>query len=200
MARVEILAGRERRRFWSDEQKRAVLEEASTSGSTMADVARRHDIVPQQIYTWRRQLGLSAPVATGPTFLPVVAASENGEPGCSERDTAPKTATRSGRPGRIEIRCTNGRVLKVEAGLDAGMLKALIRSVEDALSAPGRTSAFISPAASSTCARARRIGGLGSGEPAPEPGLGRGLRLSRSARRQDQAFVLGRARLLPVLQ
>jgi transposase len=56
MARVEILAGRERRRFWSDEQKRAILEEASTSGSTMADVARRHDIVPQQIYTWRRQL------------------------------------------------------------------------------------------------------------------------------------------------
>jgi hypothetical protein len=37
MARVEILAGRERRRFWSDEQKRAILEEAATSGLTMAD-------------------------------------------------------------------------------------------------------------------------------------------------------------------
>jgi transposase len=133
MARVEILAGRERRRFWSDEQKRAILEEASTSGSTMADVARRHDIVPQQIYTWRRQLGLNAPVAAGPTFLPVVvAASENGEPGCGERDTAPKAPTRGRRPGRIEIRCINGRVLKVEAGVDAGMLKSLIRSVEDA--------------------------------------------------------------------
>jgi transposase len=133
MARVEILAGRERRRFWSEEQKRAILEEAAASDLTMADVARRHDIVPQQIYTWRRQLGLIAPVATGPTFLPVVvAASENGESGCSERNTAPKTATRGGRPGRIEIRCTNGRVLKVEAGLDAQMLKTLIRSVEDA--------------------------------------------------------------------
>jgi transposase len=133
MARVEILAGRERRRFWSDEQKRTIVEEASTSGSTMADVARHHDIVPQQIYTWRRQLGLSAPVATDPTFLPVVvAASENAARGYSQRDTAPKTATRGGRPGRIEIRCINGRVLKVEAGVDAGMLKALIRSVEDA--------------------------------------------------------------------
>ncbi len=99
----------------------------------MADVARRHDIVPQQIYTWRRQLGLSAPVATDPTFLPVVvAASENAEPRYRERDTAPRVTTRGSRPGRIEIRCTNGRVLKVEAGLDAGMLKALIRSVEDA--------------------------------------------------------------------
>jgi transposase len=133
MARVEILAGLERRRFWSEEQKRAILEEALTSGLTMADVARRHDIVPQQIYTWRRQLGLSAPVATDPTFLPVVvAASENSEPRRRERDTAPKVTTRGNRPGRTEIRCTNGRVLKVEAGLDAGMLKALIRSVEDA--------------------------------------------------------------------
>jgi transposase len=133
MARVEILAGHERRRFWSEEQKRAILEEALTSGLTMADVARRHDIVPQQIYTWRRQLGLSAPVATDPTFLPVVvAASENAEPRCRKRDTAPKVTTRGNRPGRIEIRCTNGRVLKVEAGLDARTLKALIRSVEDA--------------------------------------------------------------------
>jgi transposase len=133
MARVEILAGRERRRFWSDEQKRAILEEAATSGLTMADMARRHDIVPQQIYTWRRQLGLSAPVATAPTFLPVVvAASENVAPGHSKRDTAPKAAARGSRPGRIEIRCTNGRVLKVEPSLDAEMLRALIRSVEEA--------------------------------------------------------------------
>ena len=51
MARVEILSGRERRRFWSDEQKRAILDEAAASGLTLADVARRHDIVPQQIYT-----------------------------------------------------------------------------------------------------------------------------------------------------
>jgi transposase len=134
MARVEILAGRERRRFWSDEQKRAILDEVATSGLTLADEARRHDIVPQQIYAWRRQLGLSAAVATAPTFLPVVVAvSENIEHGRGERETAPKAAaTRSSRLGRIEIRCTNGRVLKVEPGLDAGVLKALIRSVEDA--------------------------------------------------------------------
>lgn len=133
MARVEFLAGRERRRFWSKEQKRAILDDAATSGLTLADVARRHDIVPQQIYTWRRQLGLSSAVATAPTFLPVVvAASENGEHSRGERGTAPKAATWDGRSGRIEICCTNGRVLKVEPGLDAGVLKALIRSVEDA--------------------------------------------------------------------
>ena len=133
MARMEILAGRERRRFWSNEQKRAILGDAVTSGLTLADVARRHDIMPQQIYTWRRQLGLSAPVAAAPTFLPVVvAADEKVEHGRSERETAPKATTRGNRVGRIEIRCINGRVLKVEPGLDTSVLKALIRSVEDA--------------------------------------------------------------------
>jgi transposase len=131
MARVEILAGRERRRFWTDDQKRAILEEASTGDLTLVEVARRHDIVPQQIYTWRRQLGLNAPAAA-PTFLPVVLSpSENAEAERSRRDKAPKAARRN-RADRIEIRCTNGRVLKVEPGLDAGMLKALIRSIEDA--------------------------------------------------------------------
>jgi transposase len=84
----------------------AILDEAATSGFTMADMARRHDIVPQQIYTWRRQLRLSAPVPTAPTFLPVVvAATEKGQPGRSERDTSPKASARGSRPGRIEIRC-----------------------------------------------------------------------------------------------
>ncbi|MCK7616258.1 transposase [Roseibium sediminicola] len=53
MGRVEILTGRERRRIWSDDQKLAILEEVATSGLTIADVARRHDVLPQQIYAWR---------------------------------------------------------------------------------------------------------------------------------------------------
>ena len=127
MGRVEILAGRERRRHWSDDQKRVILEEASASGLSLAAVARRHDIVPQQIYTWRRELR-----ASSPTFLPVVVAPPE------------EMATREGAVGgngkerptrgveRIEVRCRNGRVLKVAAGLDAEVLKALIRAVEAA--------------------------------------------------------------------
>jgi hypothetical protein len=36
------------------------------------------------------------------------------------------------RPGPIEIRCKGGRILKVEANLDPSVLRALIRSVEEA--------------------------------------------------------------------
>nr|WP_234705774.1 transposase [Sinorhizobium meliloti] len=57
MGRVEILTGVERRRLWTDEDKLRILGEVQTSGSGVAEIARRHDILPQQIYTWRKKLG-----------------------------------------------------------------------------------------------------------------------------------------------
>lgn len=55
MGRMEIFTGQERRRFWSEEQKLSILSEAFDGEQTVADVARQHDLIPQQIYTWRRQ-------------------------------------------------------------------------------------------------------------------------------------------------
>ena len=56
MARVEVITGSERRRDWSDEQKRALVAEAFAPGAIVADVARRADVQPGQIYRWRREL------------------------------------------------------------------------------------------------------------------------------------------------
>ncbi|MCA3659177.1 MAG: transposase, partial [Methylobacterium sp.] len=44
---MEILTGVERRRGWSEEQKRAILLEVATSGLGVSAVARQHDILPQ---------------------------------------------------------------------------------------------------------------------------------------------------------
>ncbi|MCJ8508662.1 transposase [Rhizobium lemnae] len=52
---MEILTGVERRRDWSDDEKLSILQEAAEPDARIADVARRHDIKPQQIYTWRRK-------------------------------------------------------------------------------------------------------------------------------------------------
>lgn len=49
MGRMEILTGVERRRDWSDEEKLSTLQEAAEPDAKIADVARRHDIKPQQI-------------------------------------------------------------------------------------------------------------------------------------------------------
>jgi transposase len=57
MSRIEVLSGRERRRRWSGEQKRSIVAEAFAPGATVYEVARRRDVVPGQIYRWRRDLG-----------------------------------------------------------------------------------------------------------------------------------------------
>lgn len=139
MARMEIMTGRERRRRWSGEQKLEILQAAARSGLSVADVARRHDVVPQQIYIWRRQLLAKVKAdadvhGAPPRFLPVavIAEPDQSEAPREERTASGEKPRGVARPGRIEIRCKGGRVLKVEAGLDTAILRTLIRSVEQA--------------------------------------------------------------------
>ena len=56
MRRVEVISGPERRRRWSQEQKLAIVGEAFAPGASVSAVARRVDVVPGQIYRWRREL------------------------------------------------------------------------------------------------------------------------------------------------
>jgi transposase len=136
MARMEIVTGRERRRRWSEESKLQILREAVTSGLSVAEVARRHDVVPQQIYIWRRQLLAKVKAESGrsasPRFLPVAVVSETEVPETPRGERTAEKPRGTVRQARIEIRCKGGRVLKVEAGIDPSALQALIRSVESA--------------------------------------------------------------------
>jgi transposase len=54
MSRVEVLSGPERRRRWSEDQKRAIVAEAFAPGASVCEVARRRDVVAEQIYRRRR--------------------------------------------------------------------------------------------------------------------------------------------------
>lgn len=133
MGRMEILTGVERRRIWSDDEKLSILDEAAVAGAKIADVARRHDIKPQQIYTWRKKFTAeqAEPVVS---FLPVALISSESSDEAERSGSADKAAAakRSARPMRIEIGCKGGRILKVEASIAPDVLKALIRSVEEA--------------------------------------------------------------------
>mgnify|MGYP001156164889 FL=1 len=120
---MEIITGRERRRQWSDEDKLRILEEASDPRLSAAAVARRHDLLPQQIYKWRRQFRHPASSEEA-SFLPVELIADG---------TAPKKAKpRRSQADRIEIGLKNGRTLRVGADLDADCLRSLIRVVEEA--------------------------------------------------------------------
>jgi transposase-like protein len=56
MARVEVITGPERRRRWSENQKRAIIAASLAPGAVVSDVARRADVCPGQIYRWRKEL------------------------------------------------------------------------------------------------------------------------------------------------
>ena len=82
--RIEVITGVERRRDWTPEKKRAIIAESFEDGVVISEVARRHGLRPQQLFTWRnqfrkcKQLGSGGtPDATSsdlPTFAPVVIA------------------------------------------------------------------------------------------------------------------------------
>jgi transposase len=74
--RVEVLSGPERRRRYSDEEKAALVAETFRPGVCTADLARRHRLHPQQLYTWRRQARrgeLALRDEDLPMFAPVIA-------------------------------------------------------------------------------------------------------------------------------
>src|SRR5712675_3794703 len=60
MASVEVLAGPERRRRWSVEQRQAIVAAAFGSDAVVRDVARQADVTPSLIYRWRRDLRAAA--------------------------------------------------------------------------------------------------------------------------------------------
>ncbi|MCB8878578.1 IS66-like element accessory protein TnpA [Acidisoma silvae] len=72
LPRGEVCSSRRRR--WSEEDKGRIVAESFEKGRTASDVARQHDISPQQLFEWRRQARsgeLMVPVADEMTFADV---------------------------------------------------------------------------------------------------------------------------------
>ena len=49
-----MIAGEERRRRWSDEDRCRILAAINEPGAVIADVARRADVCTSLVYKWRR--------------------------------------------------------------------------------------------------------------------------------------------------
>ena len=133
---MEIITGVERRRSWPLERKLAVLAEVSRGSESAASVARRHDIRPQQLYRWRRELSEGRLDGIEPepsTFLPVTLADHEG-PNAEPTPAAPRRAERrrATTGSRVEIVLANGRVLRVDAGIEAEVLQRLVGALEAA--------------------------------------------------------------------
>ena len=115
--RVEVV-GLERRRRWSVEDKLRLVAESNAPGASVSEVARRNDLSPGLLFTWRRMAAGRAPrSAKSVALLPVHVA---------EAPPAPATKERRPRIARMEIGLPGGVSLKVDAGVDPEALAAVV--------------------------------------------------------------------------
>jgi hypothetical protein len=104
------------------------LQEAFSGDGSVVDVARRHDILPQQIYA---VLPAELQPPQTPSFVPVslIGASESVHDG----------SKRSGARWRckdVEIVLRNGRLLRIAADMDLEVLSSLVACVERGMIGP----------------------------------------------------------------
>jgi transposase len=109
MTTATVLVGRERRRRWTTAQKRRIVEESFAPGASVSEVARRHEVHPNQLHGWRKDArmgGLSIVASPQGSFAPVEIAGVE-QPALPAPAIAPEPA-----PLVIEVVLRNGRVVR----------------------------------------------------------------------------------------
>jgi transposase len=118
MARVEVITGPERRRRWSEEEKRAIVAESLAPGATVSEVARRADVCPGQIYRWRQEFRT---LTDG--FAQVLIAPPEPSAELADRAAGGEAAIEVEFAGKVRVRIPGS----VPADLAAAVVKALSR-------------------------------------------------------------------------
>lgn len=120
--RVEVLAGPERRRRWSWEEKAQIVAESLAPDAVASAIARRHGLHPNQLYAWRKALGAAADEA---------AETAAARAGMAPLDFVPVVITdqASARAGAIEIEVAGARV-RVSSGVDPALLADVLRTLK----------------------------------------------------------------------
>jgi transposase len=113
--RVEVITGRRRRRFWSDDEKARIVSESADPEANVTEVARRNEVSRGLLSVWRRQARFSSIGAASFARVQIENSSDS-------RVTTVKCGSGSvADDSRIEIRI-GGATVHVPAGADAETL------------------------------------------------------------------------------
>jgi len=124
--RMEIFTGSGRRRTWSAEQKAEIVAESYAGGESVCAVARRHGLLPTQLFTWRREARCSQAAGPALSFAPIVVEASVG-PAVPKRSKL--AVGRTGATIEMEI---DGTVVRVGTGAEAETIAAVIRALKAA--------------------------------------------------------------------
>ena len=128
MTTATVLVGRERRRRWTTAQKRRIVEESFAPGASVSEVARRHEVHPNQLHGWRKdaRLGSLPIVASLPgSFAPVEIAGVD-QPALPPPAIVAETTP----PLLIEVVLRNGRVVRFPERLGARRAARLVDALD----------------------------------------------------------------------
>lgn len=120
--RLEVINGALGRRSWSSEEKGRIVAESMAPGVVVSEVARRHGLNPQQLFSWRhdaKQGRLVLP-ADAVSFVPVVTRND-------DESLSPTSSM-----GQIEVHI-GGAVVKVPDDAEPKHLSKVLRAVKLAL-------------------------------------------------------------------
>ena len=130
--RMEVITGAGGRRRWSVSEKARIVEEVLAPGAVVSEVARRHGMTPQHLFTWRRETRrrelTAAPETPSVAFVPAVIAPPVSNP-------APPSAPRPRRSRRrvpaagIELE-VGGAVVRIGGDASAAAITAVIRALK----------------------------------------------------------------------
>lgn len=123
---LTVLSGPERRRRWTTVEKLRIVQESQAPDAMVSEIARRHDIHPNQLHWWRRQarIGVLASADVehgareGSRFAAVAIAPEALLPAAS----VPAA-------GVIEIEFAAGGRMRITGPVDASLVSAAIETL-----------------------------------------------------------------------
>lgn len=129
--RAHPIAGLERRRRWSGQEKLKIVAESFADGAIVSHVAERYGLRPQQLCAWRRQVRDYRPTPRHPEPLPAPFARVVVEPrpantvdrGCSAVAAPP------GSDPQIEI-VLGPTVVRLRGRIDAETLAAVLKALK----------------------------------------------------------------------
>jgi transposase len=134
--RLEVITETGRRRWFSKDDKARIVEETLVPGAVVSEIARRHGLTPQQVFTWRRQARRQpAPMADDPQFVPAVVdamapvAVAGHERKTVRRKAKPDVRARRCDAGGIEIEA-EGVTIRVGRGADVTVIAAIVHALK----------------------------------------------------------------------
>ena len=123
---LEVITETGRRRWFSKDDKARIVEETLAPGAVVSDVARRHGLTPQQVFTWRRQARQLK--ADEPQFVPAVVDAPAAAMGPRRKARRCKA-----KPDLVGIEIEVGGVtIRAGHGADAAMIAAIVHALKAA--------------------------------------------------------------------